>query len=189
MLKMNLKKRFWAWYQESICPSRGRLHLIGQGISTRPHHFQVGPTTIARCEDDIINDIIIVQNFQGQFAYGIGIIDPGTKFERSTSDEFTKNLWGRFFVTISWSKTTLNYWMMVERYPNLKEEVGGSIPGCEISSLLDRTLSLVVVNCLLCFSIGMSSFCLRLTFKKNQHISSFTLVISRRGGRGPRGGH
>ena len=30
---------------------------------------------------------------------------------------------------------TLNYWMMVERYPNLKEEVGGSNPGYEISSL------------------------------------------------------
>jgi hypothetical protein len=28
--------------------------------------------------------------------------------------------------------------MMVERYPNLKEEVGGSILGCEISSLLDK---------------------------------------------------
>ena len=27
-----------------------------------------------------------------------------------------------------WSETTLNYHMMVERYPNLKEEVGGSIP-------------------------------------------------------------
>jgi hypothetical protein len=33
---------------------------------------------------------------------------------------------------------TPNYWMMVERYPNLKEEVGGSIPDCEISSLLDK---------------------------------------------------
>ena len=32
------------------------------------------------------------------------------------------------------------YWMMVERYPNLKEEVGGSIPGCKISSLLDKNL-------------------------------------------------
>ena len=31
----------------------------------------------------------------------------------------------------------LNYWMVVERYLNFKEEVGGSIPGCEISSLLD----------------------------------------------------
>jgi hypothetical protein len=26
--------------------------------------------------------------------------------------------------------------MMMERYPNLKEEVGGLIPGCEISSPL-----------------------------------------------------
>ena len=43
---------------------------------------------------------------------------------------------------LSWSETTLNYWVMVERYPNLKEEVGGSIPGCEISSLLDRNLAL-----------------------------------------------
>jgi hypothetical protein len=36
---------------------------------------------------------------------------------------------------MDWSETTLNYWMMVERYPNLKEEVGGLIPNCEISSL------------------------------------------------------
>jgi hypothetical protein len=27
-----------------------------------------------------------------------------------------------------WYETTLNYRMMVESYPNLKEEVGGSIP-------------------------------------------------------------
>ena len=27
---------------------------------------------------------------------------------------------------------------MVERYPNLKEEVGGSIPGCEISSQISK---------------------------------------------------
>jgi hypothetical protein len=31
--------------------------------------------------------------------------------------------------------------MMVERYPNLKEEVGNSISSCEISSLLDRKLA------------------------------------------------
>ena len=37
---------------------------------------------------------------------------------------------------------TFKYWMMVERYPNLKEEVGGSIPGCEISFLLDRNMEL-----------------------------------------------
>jgi hypothetical protein len=35
---------------------------------------------------------------------------------------------------------TLNYYMMVERYPNLKEEVGGSIPDCKISPLLDKNL-------------------------------------------------
>jgi hypothetical protein len=28
--------------------------------------------------------------------------------------------------------------MMMKRYPNLKKEVGGSIPNCEISSLLDK---------------------------------------------------
>ena len=37
----------------------------------------------------------------------------------------------------NWSETTTNYWMMVERYPNLKEEVGGSNPRCKISSLHD----------------------------------------------------
>jgi hypothetical protein len=31
--------------------------------------------------------------------------------------------------------------MMVERYPYLKEEVGGLIIGCEISSLLDNMLA------------------------------------------------
>jgi hypothetical protein len=35
---------------------------------------------------------------------------------------------------------TLNYRMMVERYPNLKEKVGGLIPGYEISSLPDGKL-------------------------------------------------
>ena len=34
-----------------------------------------------------------------------------------------------------------HYWMMMmERYSNLKEEVGGLIPGCEISPLLDINL-------------------------------------------------
>ena len=31
--------------------------------------------------------------------------------------------------------------MTVERYPNLKEEVGGSIHGCEISSPPDKNLA------------------------------------------------
>ena len=39
------------------------------------------------------------------------------------------------------SEMTLNYRVMVEGYPNLKEEVGGSNPGCEISSLLDEKLA------------------------------------------------
>ena len=39
------------------------------------------------------------------------------------------------------SETTVNYWMMVERYPNLNEEVGDWISGCEISSLCDINLS------------------------------------------------
>ena len=55
------------------------------------------------------------------------------------------------------SKMTLNYWMMVERYPNLKEEFGGSNPGCEISFLLDRK-TCHEINCLLCFGVGMSAF-------------------------------
>ena len=38
-------------------------------------------------------------------------------------------------------ETTLNYQMMVERYPNLKDEVGGSTPGCGISSLPDIKLA------------------------------------------------
>ena len=43
-----------------------------------------------------------------------------------------------------WSETTLDYWMMMlEWYPHLKEEVGSSILGCEISSLLDGNLALV----------------------------------------------
>jgi hypothetical protein len=36
------------------------------------------------------------------------------------------------------SKMTLNYWMMMERYPNLKKVVGNLIPDCEISSLIDK---------------------------------------------------
>jgi hypothetical protein len=36
---------------------------------------------------------------------------------------------------IVWSETTLNYGMMVERYPNLKEKVGGSIPPAAESPL------------------------------------------------------
>ena len=37
---------------------------------------------------------------------------------------------------------TLNYRVIVEGYPNLKEGVGGSNPGYEISSLLDGKLAM-----------------------------------------------
>jgi hypothetical protein len=40
--------------------------------------------------------------------------------------------------------------MMVERFPTLKEEVGGSIPGCEILFLPDGKLArLSIVSCAL----------------------------------------
>ena len=38
-------------------------------------------------------------------------------------------------------RRSLNYWMMLEGYPNLKEEVGGLIPNREISSLFDGELA------------------------------------------------
>ena len=41
---------------------------------------------------------------------------------------------------VVWSEITLNYWIMMERYPNLKEEVGSSNTGCENSSLSNRIL-------------------------------------------------
>lgn len=42
---------------------------------------------------------------------------------------------------LPWSDTTLKYWtMLVQRYPNLNEKVGGSFPGCEISCPLDINL-------------------------------------------------
>lgn len=40
------------------------------------------------------------------------------------------------------SKMTLNYWTMMERYPNLMEKAGGSIPGCKISSLPNEKLDM-----------------------------------------------
>ena len=55
--------------------------------------------------------------------------------------------------------------MMVERYPNLNEELGGSIRGYEISSLLDiKTCH--VVDCLMCFDVGMLVFCHQKKIKK-----------------------
>ena len=66
---------------------------------------------------------------------------------------------------------------MVERYPNLKEEVGGSIPGCEISSQISKKKLAVQFlalksplylmenlpggQLLLCFGVGLSAFYLK----------------------------
>ena len=53
---------------------------------------------------------------------------------------------------------TLNYRVMVEGYPNLKEEVGGSNPGCEISSLLDKKLvRWSIASCAWHWPIGLLS--------------------------------
>jgi hypothetical protein len=72
---------------------------------------------------------------------------------KSTVLSFDNNLTG--------SETTLNYWMMVDKYPNFKKEVGNLIPGCETSSLLDEKL-VRWVNCLLYFGVCMSTFCLKI---------------------------
>ena len=58
-------------------------------------------------------------------------------------------------------ETTLNYWMMVERYPNLKEEGGGSIPNCEISSVLDKKKLAKWSIASWAIGVGMSTFCLQ----------------------------
>ena len=63
-----------------------------------------------------------------------------------------------------WSETTLKYRMMVERYPNLKEEVGSSNPGCEnLLSTWRKTYQ--VVDYLLCFDVGLTAFCLKQNYK------------------------
>ena len=63
--------------------------------------------------------------------------------------------------------------MMVEMYPNLKEEVGGSIPGCEISSLLDiRLARWSTASCALTLAcrLSISFFQVWFFFKKKNHI-------------------
>ena len=63
----------------------------------------------------------------------------------------------------------LNYQMMVERYPNLKDEVGGSIPGYEISSLLDGKLVKWSAA-----SYALALACQPFVSKKNKKINSWT---------------
>ena len=44
---------------------------------------------------------------------------------------------------------TLSCWMMVERYPNCKEEVGGLILGYEISAMFDCEIKWSTASCAL----------------------------------------
>ena len=62
--------------------------------------------------------------------------------------------------TSSWHDLYVLVIMRCLCHPNLKEEVGGLIPDCEISSLVDKK-NCQVVNCLLYFGVGMSAFCLK----------------------------
>jgi hypothetical protein len=59
--------------------------------------------------------------------------------------------------------------MTVERYPNLKKEVGGSIPDCEIFSLLDKKTCHVVKR-LMCFGVGLSAIYLKKRKRKTQYL-------------------
>jgi hypothetical protein len=68
-------------------------------------------------------------------------------------DEHTSQWFIQYKKPSNWYEMTLNYRIMVERNPNLKEEVGSLIPGCEISSLPDGKIC-QVVNCLMCFGVG-----------------------------------
>ena len=47
----------------------------------------------------------------------------------------------------------------MDKYPNLEEEVGGSIPGCEISSLLTKNVAMWSTASLViwCWSVGLMS--------------------------------
>ena len=57
-----------------------------------------------------------------------------------------------------WSEMILNYRRMMERYPNLKEEVSNLNPGCEISSLPDeKTCQVVNYSCAWRWPIGLLS--------------------------------
>jgi hypothetical protein len=65
--------------------------------------------------------------------------------------------------------------MTVERYPNLKEEVGGSIPGCELSSLLDQK-NCHVVSCILLSALWFLEI-LQLTPNNSMFIKNLELNV------------
>ena len=74
----------------------------------------------------------------------------------------------------NWSKTTLNYWKMVERYPNLKEEVSVPFPAMKSSLYLTKKQTSQVVNCLLCFGAHLLTFRLK---KKQTNLKVFVCLV------------
>jgi hypothetical protein len=56
--------------------------------------------------------------------------------------------------------------MMVERYPNLKDKVGNSIPGCEIFSLLLKLARWSIAYYVV--AAGLSTFCQKKKKKKGK---------------------
>ena len=136
-------KKFHGWdCKHCVCGAEKNLkHHNGTCICNMIHFVHLGRNTWG-CSRDWHWEFVLLKklgchkvlrgsnamNFGiGQFKWGYGAICfiVVTSFERESQ------------VFMDWSETTLIYWMMVERYPNLKEEVSGSIPSCLLSSLLD----------------------------------------------------
>ena len=76
---------------------------------------------------------------------------------------------------VHWSETTLNYRIMLERYPSLKEKVGDSIPGCKISPLLDKNLRGSLLP--LVPEAGLSTFCLKKNIKGHNVYNILSVII------------
>ena len=81
-------------------------------------------------------------------------------------EKYTWNCWFKFAKSNHMFETTLNYWMMAENYPNLKEDMT-----CRPWNLLYtwQKKTCQVVNCVMCFDADTSAFCYlikrRLQFK------------------------
>jgi hypothetical protein len=69
--------------------------------------------------------------------------------------------------------------MMVERYPVVKEEVGGSIPICEISSLLDMKLvKWLIASCVLASACQPYVSKLKLIKKKKNVVLKWCMILN-----------
>ena len=74
-----------------------------------------------------------------------------------------------------WSKTTLNFWMMVERCPNLKGK--GLWFNSRLWYLYTRQKTCQMVNWLLCFGVGMSAFCLQKKWRRLVYYQDLASLI------------